>query len=52
MENNCKGDYAKYVHLFVSADVKTKPEIVVKRFKSKTSKYLRRESKELLKIPF
>ncbi|MGC8496092.1 MAG: IS200/IS605 family transposase, partial [Candidatus Micrarchaeia archaeon] len=38
-----------YVHLFVSADVKTRPEIVVKRFKGRTSRYLRREFKELLK---
>ncbi len=40
-----------YVHLFVSADARTRPEIVVKRFKGRTSRYLRNEFKELLKMP-
>lgn len=40
-----------HVHLFVSADTRTRPEIVVKRFKGRTSRYLRKEFKELLKMP-
>ncbi|MFH1294619.1 MAG: IS200/IS605 family transposase [Candidatus Aenigmatarchaeota archaeon] len=40
-----------HVHLFVYADVKTKPEIVVKRFKGRSSRYLRKEFPELLKMP-
>jgi putative transposase len=40
-----------HVHLFVSADVRTRPEIVVKRFKSRSSRYLRREFPALLKMP-
>ena len=40
-----------HVHLFVYADVRTKPEIVVKRFKGRSSRYLRREFPELLKMP-
>lgn len=40
-----------HVHLFVFADVRTRPEIVVKRFKGRTSRYLRREFPALLKMP-
>lgn len=40
-----------HVHLFVSTDVRTKPEIVVKRFKGRSSRYLRKEFPELLKMP-
>lgn len=40
-----------HVHLFVYADVRTKPEIVVKRFKGRSSRYLRKEFPELLKMP-
>ena len=40
-----------HVHLFVSADPNTKPEIVVKRFKGRSSRYLRKEFRELLKMP-
>jgi putative transposase len=40
-----------HVHLFVSADVKSKPEQVVKRFKGRSSRYLRKEFPELLKMP-
>lgn len=40
-----------HVHLFVSADAKTKPEIVVKRFKGRSSHVLREEFPELLKMP-
>ncbi|MDG6989473.1 MAG: IS200/IS605 family transposase [Nitrososphaerota archaeon] len=40
-----------HVHLFVSADTKTKPEIVVKRFKGRSSHTLRGEFPELLKMP-
>jgi len=40
-----------HVHLFVSADTKSRPEIVVKRFKGRSSRYLRREFPELLKMP-
>ena len=40
-----------HTHLFVSADVRTKPEIVVKRFKGRSSRYLRKEFPELLKMP-
>ncbi len=40
-----------HVHLFVSADTRTKPEIVVKRFKGRMSRYLRKEFPELLKMP-
>lgn len=40
-----------HVHLFVSADPKTKPYIVVKRFKGRTSRALRQEFPELLKMP-
>ena len=39
-----------HVHLFVYADVRTKPEIVVKRFKGRSSRYLRKELPELLKM--
>jgi putative transposase len=40
-----------HVHLFVSADVKSRPETVVKRFKGRSSRYLRKEFPELLKMP-
>jgi putative transposase len=40
-----------HVHLFVSADTRTRPEIVAKRFKGRTSRYLRKEFRELLKMP-
>jgi len=40
-----------HVHLFVYADVRTRPEIVVKRFKGRSSRYLRKEFPELLKMP-
>lgn len=40
-----------HVHVFVYADVRTKPEIVVKRFKGRSSRYLRKEFPELLKMP-
>jgi len=40
-----------HVHLFVSADTRTKPEIVVKRFKGRSSHVLRDEFKELLRMP-
>ena len=40
-----------HVHLFVSADVKTRPHIVAKRFKGRSSRYLRKEFPELLKMP-
>ena len=40
-----------HVHLFVYADVLTRPEIVVKRFKGRSSNLLRKEFKELLKMP-
>ena len=40
-----------YVHLFVSADTLTKPHIVVKRFKGRSSRLLRKEFPELLKMP-
>lgn len=40
-----------HVHLFVSADVGTKPHIVVKRFKGKSSRYLRKEFRDLRKMP-
>jgi putative transposase len=40
-----------HVHLFVSADVETKPNIVVKRFKGKSSRYLRKEFRDLRKMP-
>ncbi len=40
-----------HVHLFVSADAHTKPEIVVKRFKGRSSNLLRKEFPELLKMP-
>lgn len=40
-----------HVHLFVSADVGTTPNIVVKRFKGRTSRYLRKEFRELRKMP-
>jgi putative transposase len=39
-----------HVHLFVSADVRNRPEIVVKRFKGRSSRYLRKEFPELLKM--
>jgi len=39
------------VHLFVSADTMTRPHIVVKRFKGRSSRYLRKEFPELLKMP-
>jgi putative transposase len=40
-----------HVHLFVSADARSRPEIVVKRFKGRSSRYLRKEFPELLKMP-
>jgi putative transposase len=40
-----------HVHLFVIADAKTKPHIVVKRFKGKTSRFLRSEFSDLRKMP-
>jgi len=40
-----------HVHLFVSADTRTMPEIVVKRYKGRSSRYLRKEFPELLKMP-
>jgi putative transposase len=40
-----------HVHLFVAADTKTKPEIVVKRFKGRSSHVLRQEFPELLRMP-
>ena len=40
-----------HVHLFVSADTQTRPHIVVKRFKGRSSRYLRNEFPELLKMP-
>jgi len=40
-----------HVHLFVSADARTPPEIVVKRFKGRSSGHLRNEFPELLKMP-
>ena len=40
-----------HVHLFVSADPNTRPHIVVKRFKGRTSRALRQEFSELLKMP-
>lgn len=40
-----------HVHLFVYGDVNTKPEIVVKRFKGRSSRFLRREFPDLLKMP-
>ena len=40
-----------HVHLFVSADARSRPEIVVKRFKGRSSRYLRKEYPELLKMP-
>ena len=40
-----------HVHLFVSADTHTKPDIVVKRFKGRSSNLLRKEFLDLLKMP-
>jgi putative transposase len=40
-----------HVHLFVFGDVRTRPEILVKRFKGRASRYLRKEFPELLKMP-
>jgi putative transposase len=40
-----------HVHLFVIADAKTKPHMVVKRFKGKTSRFLRSEFGDLRKMP-
>ncbi len=40
-----------HVHLFVSADVRTMPEKVVKRFKGRSSRYLRKEFPMLLRMP-
>ena len=40
-----------HVHLFVRADTRTPPEIVAKRFKGRSSRYLRNEFPELLKMP-
>lgn len=40
-----------HVHLFVSADARSRPEIVVKRFKGRSSRYLRKEFSDLLKMP-
>lgn len=55
LENNwkitAKEVMPDHVHLFVSADVKSKPEQVVKRFKGRSSRYLRKEFPELLKMP-
>lgn len=55
LENNweiiAKEVQPDHVHLFVSADVRSRPEIVVKRFKGRSSRYLRREFPELLKMP-
>ena len=55
LENNweitAKEVLPDHVHLFVSADVKSKPEQVVKRFKGRSSRYLRKEFPELLKMP-
>jgi putative transposase len=40
-----------HVHLFVGADTRTPPETVVKRFKRRSSRHLRNEFPELLKMP-
>ncbi len=40
-----------HVHLFVSADPNTRPHIVVKRFKGRSSRYLRNEFPDLRKMP-
>jgi len=40
-----------HVHLFVSADTRSRPETVAKRFKGRSSRYLRKEFPELLKMP-
>ncbi len=40
-----------HVHLFVSADTRSSPETVAKRFKGRSSRYLRKEFPELLKMP-
>ena len=40
-----------HVHLFVSADTATKPHMVVKRFKGRTSRFLRSEFRDLRKMP-
>ncbi len=40
-----------HMHFFVSADTQTKPHIVVKRFKGRSSRFLRNEFPELLKMP-
>ena len=40
-----------HVHLFIGADPLTKPHIVVKKFKGRTSRILRQEFPELLKMP-
>lgn len=40
-----------HVHLFVYADVRTRPEIVVKRFKGRSSRFLRKEFPLLLRMP-
>jgi putative transposase len=40
-----------HVHLFVSADTQARPHIVVKRFKGRSSRFLRKEFPELLKMP-
>lgn len=40
-----------HVHLFVLADTRSRPETVAKRFKGRSSRYLRKEFPELLKMP-
>ena len=40
-----------HVHLFVGADTTTRPKMVVKRFKGRSSRVLRQEFPELLKMP-
>jgi putative transposase len=40
-----------HVHLFVNADPISRPHIIVKRFKGRSSRYLRKEFPELLKMP-
>ena len=51
MGDHCKKIMPYHVHLFVCADTKTQPEIVVKRFKGRSSRYLRKEFPQLLKMP-
>lgn len=40
-----------HVHLFVNADPISRPHIIVKKFKGRSSRYLRKEFPELLKMP-